>query len=91
MLFYIDQEKSKSVNYVQISLDSYTHLSGLEEQVKTLKEQLRQLEDGETRLKEKLSTALSEINSKENLIKQHAKVAEDAVAGMISFSCYHYI
>ncbi|KAL5754488.1 hypothetical protein ACOSP7_022708 [Xanthoceras sorbifolium] len=76
-----DQEKCKTVNYVQISLDSYTHLTGLEDQVKTLKDQVRLLEGEETHLKEKLSAALSEINSKDNLVKQHAKVAEDAVSG----------
>ncbi|KAK2657027.1 hypothetical protein Ddye_010079 [Dipteronia dyeriana] len=69
-----DQEKCKTVNYVQISLDSYTRLSGLEDQVKLL-------EGEETHLKGKLSAALSEINSKGNLVKQHAKVAEDAVSG----------
>ncbi|KAK4842814.1 hypothetical protein QYF36_000440 [Acer negundo] len=76
-----DQEKCKTVNYVQISLDSYTHLSGLEDQVKTLKDQVKLLEGEETHLKGKLSAALSEINSKDNLVQQHAKVAEDAVSG----------
>ncbi|KAK0603314.1 hypothetical protein LWI29_003605 [Acer saccharum] len=42
-----DQEKCKTVNYVQISLDSYTHLSGLEDQVKTLKDQVKLLEVAE--------------------------------------------
>ncbi|TXG59776.1 hypothetical protein EZV62_014349 [Acer yangbiense] len=76
-----DQEKCKTVNYVQISLDSYTHLSGLEDQVRTLKDQVKLLEGEETHLKGKLSAALSEINSKDNLVQQHAKVTEDAVSG----------
>ncbi|KAJ7944178.1 Filament-like plant protein [Quillaja saponaria] len=62
-----DQEKSKKVNYVQISMESYTHMSGLEDQVKDLEE--------------KLFTAHSEINTKDNLVQQHAKVAEEAVSG----------
>jgi hypothetical protein len=34
-------------------------------------------------LSEKLSAALLTINAKDDLVKQHAKVAEDAVAGII--------
>lgn len=37
-------------------------------------------------LSEKLSNALGEITSKDNLVKQHVKVAEEAVSGMI-FPC----
>ncbi|KAK1576405.1 hypothetical protein Q3G72_013516 [Acer saccharum] len=74
-------EKYKTINYVQISLDSYAHLCGLEVQVKTLKDQVKLLEGEETHLKGKLSAALSEINSKDNLVQQHAKVAEDSVLG----------
>lgn len=69
-----DQEKYKKVNYVQISLDSYAHLTGLEDQVKTLEDQVKDL-------KEKLSAAYFEMNTKDSLVKQHAKVAEEAVSG----------
>ncbi|CAL5188130.1 unnamed protein product [Lathyrus oleraceus] len=54
-------------NYVQIPMDSYTCMTGLEDQVKDLES--------------KLSAAYSELDNKENLVKQHAKVAEEAVSG----------
>ncbi|XP_038977082.1 filament-like plant protein 4 isoform X2 [Phoenix dactylifera] len=60
-------ERTRSVNYVQVSLEKYAHLTELEDQV--------------TILNEKLSSAQSEMTTKENLVKQHAKVAEDAVSG----------
>ncbi|OVA12843.1 Filament-like plant protein [Macleaya cordata] len=69
-----EQDISKKVNYVQISLESYTHLTELEEEVKTLHDQVNVLN-------ENLSVAHSEITTKENLVKQHSKVAEDAVSG----------
>ncbi|XP_010917980.1 filament-like plant protein 4 [Elaeis guineensis] len=62
-----DQESTKSVNYVQVSAEKYAHLTDLEDQVKVLNE--------------KLSSAQSEITTKENLVKQHTKVAEEAVSG----------
>lgn len=37
-------------------------------------------------LSEKLSDALLNISAKEELVKQHAKVAEEAVSGIISTS-----
>ncbi|KAL0432363.1 UNVERIFIED_CONTAM: Filament-like plant protein 4 [Sesamum latifolium] len=72
---------SKKPKYVQISVESYTHLTGLEDQVKSYKEQVQTLEDEVKELNEKLSEAHSEINNKENLVKQHAKVAEEAISG----------
>lgn len=48
-------------------------------------------------LAEKLSAALVNVSAKEDLVKQHAKVAEEAVAGtnkcLYSFSCnyLHYL
>ncbi|KAG1355319.1 filament-like plant protein 4 [Cocos nucifera] len=60
-------ESTKSVNYVQVSVEKYAHLTDLEDQVKVLNE--------------KLSSAQSEITTKENLVKQHTKVAEEAVSG----------
>ncbi|PKU80770.1 filament-like plant protein 4 [Dendrobium catenatum] len=62
-----EQDDAKSVKYVQISVESYIHLSGLQDLVKTLNE--------------KLSSAQSEMIIKDNLVKQHAKVAEEAVSG----------
>ncbi|RID77314.1 hypothetical protein BRARA_A00239 [Brassica rapa] len=69
-----NQEKCKNTNYVQIPMDSYTHLSKMEDQVKLFESQVKDLN-------EKLTTAQSELNSKECLILQHAKVAEEAVSG----------
>ncbi|KAL2894819.1 Filament-like plant protein 4 [Bienertia sinuspersici] len=89
------QDKSKKSNYVQISIESYTHLSGLEnqvkayeeqaklyeEQVKSYEDQVKTLEEEISELNENVSSAHSEINTKEELVKQHAKVAEEAVSG----------
>lgn len=66
---------------MQISVESYSHLSGLEDQVKTFEEKVETLEDEIKELNEKLSVANSEITTKESLVKQHAKVAEEAVSG----------
>ncbi|XP_027330779.1 filament-like plant protein 4 isoform X2 [Abrus precatorius] len=68
-------------SYVQISVESYSHLTGLEDQVKAYEEKVQTLEDEIKELNEKLSAANSEINTKESLVKQHAKVAEEAVSG----------
>ncbi|XP_057516920.1 filament-like plant protein 4 isoform X2 [Amaranthus tricolor] len=89
------QDKHKKSNYVQISIESYNHLSGLENQVKIYEEQVKvyeeqakayedhvkTMEDEINELKEKVSSANSEITTKEELVKQHAKVAEEAVSG----------
>ncbi|MED6194479.1 hypothetical protein PIB30_028891 [Stylosanthes scabra] len=75
-----DQDKKK-VNYVQISVESYSHLTGLEDQVKTYEEKVQTLEDEIKDMNEKLSAANSDINTKETMVKQHAKVAEEAVSG----------
>ncbi|KAK9269899.1 hypothetical protein L1049_025472 [Liquidambar formosana] len=83
-----NQDNYKKPNYVQISVESYSHLTGLEEQVKTYEDQVKtyedqvqSLEDQINELNEKLSAAQSEMTTKENLVKQHAKVAEEAVSG----------
>lgn len=55
-------------------MESYTHMSGLEDQVVNLEDQLKALEA-------KLSSVHTELNNKDNLVKQHAKVAEEAVSG----------
>ncbi|KAL7117457.1 hypothetical protein ACP275_03G072700 [Erythranthe tilingii] len=77
----VKQENNKKPKYVQISMESYTHLTGLEDQVKSYEEQVQSLEDEVKELNEKLSEADSEMTNKENLVKQHAKVAEEAVSG----------
>lgn len=77
------QDTYKKPNYVQISVESYSHLTGLEDQVKTYEEKVQTLEDEIKELNEKLSAANSEINTKETLVKQHAKVAEEAVSGIL--------
>ncbi|GLU04558.1 hypothetical protein SLE2022_216960 [Rubroshorea leprosula] len=69
-----NQDNYKKPNYVQISVESYSHLNSLEDQVQTLEDQIKDLN-------EKLSTAHSEITTKDNLVKQHTKVAEEAVSG----------
>ncbi|KAG8377900.1 hypothetical protein BUALT_Bualt08G0081600 [Buddleja alternifolia] len=91
----VKQDNNKKPKYVQISMESYTHLTGLEDQVKSYdeqvksyeeqvqnyEEQVKNLEDEVNELNEKLSEADSEMTNKENLVKQHAKVAEEAVSG----------
>ncbi|GLT57932.1 hypothetical protein SLA2020_308680 [Shorea laevis] len=75
------QDNYKKPNYVQISVESYSHLTGLEDQVKTYEEQVQTLGDQIKDLNEKLSAAHSEITAKDDLVKQHTKVAEEAVSG----------
>lgn len=75
------QEKCKNTNYVQITMDSYTHMSRMEDQVKLFESEVKDLKD-------KLTIAHSEIKTKESLILQHAKVAEEAVSGeILEHSC----
>ncbi|KAE8682141.1 Filament-like plant protein 4 [Hibiscus syriacus] len=76
-----DQDTFKKTKYVQVTVESYSHLSGLENRVKTYEEQVQSLEDEIKDLNEKLSEAISEISAKEDLVKQHTKVAEEAVWG----------
>ncbi|XP_057960573.1 filament-like plant protein 4 [Malania oleifera] len=76
-----EQENCEKVNYIQISADSYAHMNGLEDQVKMLDDQVKILKDQVKELNEKLSAAQSEVIKKDDLVKQHAKVAEEAVSG----------
>ncbi|GMJ07010.1 Trichome Cell Shape 1 [Hibiscus trionum] len=76
-----DQDTYQKPKYVQISMDSYSHLTGLENQVKIYEGRVQTLEDEITDLNEKLSAANAEITTKEDLVKQHTKVAEEAVSG----------
>ncbi|KAK8678398.1 hypothetical protein V6N13_143900 [Hibiscus sabdariffa] len=77
----IREDSLKKPNYVQISVESYSCLTGLENQVKTYEKQVQGLENEINYLNEKLSAANSEITAKEDLVKQHTKVAEEAVSG----------
>ncbi|KAL8144123.1 hypothetical protein V2J09_017155 [Rumex salicifolius] len=81
-------ETYRKPSYVQISVESYTHMSGLEdqviayeEQVKVYKDKVKSLDEQIEELNEKLSDANSEMTNKEELVEQHAKVAEEAVSG----------
>ncbi|KAL9395065.1 hypothetical protein Peur_014350 [Populus x canadensis] len=76
-----EKDSYKKPSHVQISVESYTHLTSLEDQVKTYEEQVQTLEGEIKDLNEKLSATHSEMTTKENLVKQHAKVAEEAVSG----------
>lgn len=105
------QDNNKNPKYVQISTESYSHLTGLEDQVKSYVDKVKKYEDQMTiyedrvkeydeqmasyddkvkeledvveELNEKLSTANLEMVTKENLVKKHAKVAEEAVSGLL--------
>ena len=78
-----EQDNYKKPNYVQISVEQYSHLTGLEDKVKTYEDQVQTLDDQIKDLNEKLSAAHSEMTTKDNLVKQHGKVAEEAVSGMM--------
>ncbi|KAF0930549.1 hypothetical protein E2562_033316 [Oryza meyeriana var. granulata] len=60
--------------FVQISPERYANLTESEEQVKILCDRVNMLN-------EKLSVAQSDITTKDSLVKQHVKVAEEAVSG----------
>ncbi|VFQ62443.1 unnamed protein product [Cuscuta campestris] len=76
-----NEENYKKPKYVQISVESYSHLTGLEDQVKSYEEHVRMFEEEVKELNDKLSAAEDEMTVKDNLVKQHAKVAEEAVSG----------
>ncbi|KAJ0247773.1 Filament-like plant protein 4 [Hirschfeldia incana] len=76
-----DQENGKKANYIQISFDQYSHLNGLKDDVHKYEELVAKLQDQIKDLDSKLSTANVDITDKEALVKQHSKVAEEAVSG----------
>ncbi|KAJ6829833.1 filament-like plant protein 4 [Iris pallida] len=83
-----DQDDSQIVKYVQISIESYEQLTELEGQVKDsnakiseLNTKISGLNAKISDLSDKLSSAQSEMTTKDNLVKQHVKVAEEAVSG----------
>ncbi|KAG0449889.1 hypothetical protein HPP92_027048, partial [Vanilla planifolia] len=69
-----EKEHKKPVSFAQISIEKYEYLNGLEEQVELLKEQLSFTKDN-------LFSAQAEMKTKDELVKQHAKVAEEAISG----------
>ncbi|VVA91916.1 unnamed protein product [Arabis nemorensis] len=77
----VDQNGDKKPSYIQISFDQYSHLNGLKDEVKNYEETVSKLEDQIKDLDLKLSTANADITAKEVLVKQHSKVAEEAVTG----------
>ncbi|CAN6290046.1 unnamed protein product [Urochloa humidicola] len=68
------EQEDKAPKFVQVPPETYAHLIESEEKVKVL-------EDDVKVLNEQLSAAQSEIATKDALVKQHAKVAEEAVSG----------
>ncbi|XP_047260579.1 filament-like plant protein 4, partial [Capsicum annuum] len=66
------KQEIKKPKYVQISVESYSHLTGLEDQVKSLEEQVSGLEDDVKDLNKKLAAAQSEMTNKENLAESEA-------------------
>ncbi|CAN6886512.1 hypothetical protein Bca4012_071056 [Brassica carinata] len=75
------QENGKKPSYIQISFDQYSHFNALKDEVHKYEGQVTNLEDQIKDLDSKLSTANAEIAAKEVLVKQHSKVAEEAVTG----------
>ena len=67
---------------MQISPERYSHLTESEEQIEILNAKIKVLN-------EKVAAAQSEMNTKDALVKQHAKVAEEAVSG--EPDCNHYL
>ncbi|CAD6204896.1 unnamed protein product [Miscanthus lutarioriparius] len=66
-----DEEVPK---YMQISPGRYSHLTASQEQVEILSAKIKILND-------KISAAQCEMNTKDAIVKQHAKVAEEAISG----------
>lgn len=56
-----------------------------EEMDNTLREVDEKYSEKERAINEKLNKALAEITVKDNLVKQHIKVAEEAVTGKLGF------
>lgn len=65
---HVDQVQSPKVS-LEVETETETENEDLKDSIKTLTE--------------KLSAALANVSAKDDLVKQHVKVAEEAVAGMI--------
>ena len=71
LLFQVEQDSSrKSLNHTQSP-----------EVTSKISSENSEVNDSFKSLTEKLSAALVNVGAKEDLVKQHAKVAEEAVAG----------
>ncbi|XP_010536357.1 PREDICTED: filament-like plant protein 4 [Tarenaya hassleriana] len=76
-----EQDGNKKPSYIQISFEQYSQLTSLKDEVKKYEGQVQELEDQIKDLNDKLSAADAEITAKDSLVKQHSKVAEEAVSG----------
>ncbi|XP_019430560.1 PREDICTED: filament-like plant protein isoform X2 [Lupinus angustifolius] len=76
-----EEVTSKSVPTTGITNDGSLEgdENGENENIKNLKD--GHLDDGLKNMSEKLSAALVNVNAKEDMVQQHAKVAEEAIAG----------
>ncbi|KAK3034767.1 hypothetical protein RJ639_032280 [Escallonia herrerae] len=85
---YSDEQIAAIVNlrqsydlYVSVNQDSLNHSTRSPEVTSKVAVTTEEVNDRVKSLTEKLSAALVNIGAKEDLVKQHAKVAEEAVAG----------
>jgi len=62
----------------------------LEDQSRVADEALHEADEKAKAMAKKLEMALSEIAAKDQLVKEHIKVAEDAVIGIVSPSLPHH-
>ncbi|KAL2975006.1 hypothetical protein AAZX31_14G135200 [Glycine max] len=76
-----EEVTSKSVPAAGIASDGSSENDENEENVNIIDVKEGDLNDGLRNMSEKLSAALVNVNAKEDLVKQHAKVAEEAIAG----------
>ncbi|KAL6504743.1 hypothetical protein OROHE_023501 [Orobanche hederae] len=79
--YQVEKDNNEKPKHVKIPIESYKHLTGLEDRVKCSEEQVQSLKDEVKELNKKLSEARSEMTDKDNMVKQHSKVAEEAVSG----------
>lgn len=80
-----EEVTSKTVPATGTAIDGSSEKdeNGENENIKDVKEDV--LNDGLRNMSEKLSAALVNVNAKEDLVKQHAKVAEEAIAGIFLY------
>ncbi|KAF9617915.1 hypothetical protein IFM89_039134 [Coptis chinensis] len=91
----VGSQGDQKPSYVQVSVATCAHLIGLEDEIKTLNDHVKTLNEEVDILNEKLSSAHSEIDAiKETVVKQHTKVAEEAVSGIcfcsMCFVCNYF-
>jgi len=81
-----EEVTSKTVPGTGISSDGSSEKDE-NENIKDVKEDV--LNDELRNMSEKLSAELVNVNAKEDLVKQHAKVAEEAIAGTFLYVTFH--